>query len=114
MKKENKTKLPDALKAGIKNLSGISMDDVIVHVNSAEPAQLKASAYTQDSDIHLSTVKEEDIPHESWHVVQQRQGKVQPVYQKKGEVTVNDDTILEQEADRMGNKAMGTAKRKPL
>jgi hypothetical protein len=101
MKKENKTKLPDALKAGI------SMDNVKVHVNSPKPVQLKDIMYAQGSDTHLSAVKEEDIPHESWHVVQQRQGKVQPVYQKKGGVTVNDDTILEQEADRMGNKAMG-------
>ena len=107
MKKGKKTRLPDTLKAGIEKLSGISMDDVKVHVNSPNPVQIKDTVYAQGSDIHLTPGREEDIPHESWHVVQQRQGKVQPVYQKKGGVTVNDDTILEQEADRMGNKAMG-------
>jgi hypothetical protein len=107
MKNGDKTKLPDTLKAGIENLSGISMDDVNVHVNSPKPAQLKASACSEGTEVHFASGQEEHVPHESWHVVQQRQGKVQPVLQKKDGVTVNDDTILEQEADRMGNKAMG-------
>jgi len=107
MKKGKKTRLPDTLKAGIEKLSGISMDDVKVHVNSPNPVQIKDTVYAQGSDIHLSAGKEEDVPHESWHVVQQQQGKVQPVLQEKGEKIINDDIALEQEADRMGNKAMG-------
>ena len=43
-KKENNTGLPDTLKSGIENLSGISMDDVKVHRNSDKPAQLNAHA----------------------------------------------------------------------
>ena len=40
--KKNKTGLPDRLKAGVETLSGLSMDDVSVHYNSAKPAQLQA------------------------------------------------------------------------
>jgi len=108
MNKGNKTRLPEPLKAGIENLSGISMDDDHVHVNPSESAQQHASAYTQGSEILLAPTQEEHVLHESWHVVQHQQGKVQPAIQKKCGETVNDDLMLEQEADRMGNKATGT------
>lgn len=35
------------LKAGIENLSGYTMDDVRVHYNAPEPAQLNAHAYAK-------------------------------------------------------------------
>jgi hypothetical protein len=57
-KKENKTGLPDNLKTGIENLSGISVDDVKVHRNSDKPAQLPAHAYAQGNDIHLGPGQE--------------------------------------------------------
>ncbi len=47
--KPNNTGLPDNLKAGVESLSGMSMDDVKVHYNSSEPAQLNAHAYAQGS-----------------------------------------------------------------
>jgi len=50
----NTTGLPDNLKAGVESLSGLSMEDVKVHYNSAEPAQLNALAYAQGSDIHVA------------------------------------------------------------
>ena len=105
-KKENKTGLPDNLKTGVENLSGISMDDVKVHYNSAQPAQLQAHAYAQGTDIHLAPGQEKHLPHEAWHVVQQKQGRVKPTLQMKGGVKVNDDISLEQEADIMGAKAI--------
>jgi len=46
-KKENNTGLPENLKTGMENLSGISMDDVKVHHNSDKPTQLQAHAYAQ-------------------------------------------------------------------
>ncbi|PAM91637.1 hypothetical protein B4N84_26840 [Flavobacterium sp. IR1] len=104
-KEENKTGLPDNLKNGIENLSGYSMSDVNVHYNSDKPAQLHAHAYAQGTDIHLSTGQEKYLPHEAWHVVQQKQGRVKPTVQMKGEVSVNDDTGLENEADVMGIKS---------
>ncbi|MDO5970054.1 DUF4157 domain-containing protein [Flavivirga aquimarina] len=105
-KKENNTGLPDNLKSGIENLSGYSMDDVKVHYNSDKPAQLQAHAYAQGTDIHLATGQGKHLPHEAWHVVQQKQGRVKPTIQMKGNVNLNDDTSLEKEADLMGAKAL--------
>ncbi|MBE7170655.1 MAG: DUF4157 domain-containing protein [Williamsia sp.] len=104
-KKPNNTGLPDKLKEGVENLSGYSMDDVKVHYNSDKPAQLQALAYAQGTDIHIGPGQEKHLPHEAWHVVQQKQGRVQATMQMKGGVAVNDDKVLEGEADQMGNKA---------
>lgn len=103
---KNNTGLPDNLKAGIESLSGYSMDDVQVHYNSDKPAQLQALAYAQGTDIHIAPGQERHLPHEAWHVVQQKQGRVQPTMQMKGGVAVNDDEGLENEADKMGSNAM--------
>ena len=105
-KKENNTGLPDNLKTGMENLSGISLDDVKLHRNSEKPAQLQAHAYAQGTDIHLASGQEKHLPHEAWHVVQQKQGRVKPTMQMKVKVNVNDDAGLEKEADLMGNKAI--------
>ncbi|MDA0688499.1 MAG: DUF4157 domain-containing protein [Proteobacteria bacterium] len=102
----NNTGLPDNLKAGIENLSGMSMDNVQVHYNSDKPAQLNAHAYAQGTDIHVASGQEKHLPHEAWHVVQQAQGRVQPTTQMAGGTQVNDDNSLESEADVMGAKAM--------
>jgi Domain of unknown function (DUF4157) len=104
-KKANDTGLPDNLKSGIENISGHSMDDVQVHYNSARPAQLQAHAYAQGTDIHIAPGQEKHLPHEAWHVVQQKQGRVKPTIQMK-RVNVNDDPVLEKEADVMGSKAL--------
>ncbi|MBO9701969.1 MAG: DUF4157 domain-containing protein [Sporocytophaga sp.] len=105
-KKENKTGLPDNLKSGIENLSGYSMDDVKVHHNSSQPAQLNALAFAQGNDIHLGAGQEKHLPHEAWHVVQQKQGRVMPTMQMKDKVNINDDDGLEKEADLLGEKAL--------
>jgi hypothetical protein len=104
-KKENNTGLPDNLKTGMENLSGMSLDDVKVHRNSNKPAQLQAHAYAQGTDIHLGPGQEKHLPHEAWHAVQQKQGRVKPTMQMKGKVNINDDAGLEKEADVMGAKA---------
>ncbi|MBA2675653.1 MAG: DUF4157 domain-containing protein [Ramlibacter sp.] len=105
----NRTGMPDQLKSGIENLSGMDMSDVRVHTNSSEPRQLNALAYAQGSDIHLGPGQEKHMPHEAWHVVQQRQGRVQPTTEVGG-VSVNDNPGLESEADAMGSKALAQAK----
>lgn len=104
-KKENNTGLPDNLKSGVENLSGYAMDDVKVHYNSSQPAQLNALAYAQGTDIHVAPGQERHLPHEAWHVAQQKQGRVQATMQMKEGVPVNDDAGLENEADVMGAKA---------
>ncbi len=104
-KPENKTGMPDKLKTGIENLSGLSMDDVRIHYNSSKPAQLNASAYTQGTDIHVAPRQERHLPHEAWHTVQQKQGRVNPTGKVSG-MPLNDSRILEAEADSMGRKAL--------
>jgi hypothetical protein len=101
----NYTGMSDSLKTGIEYLSGFSMDDVKVHYNSGKPAQLNALAYAQGTDIHIAPGQERHLPHEAWHVVQQKQGRVRPTMQMKGGINVNDDKGLENEADVMGEKA---------
>jgi hypothetical protein len=98
--------LPKVLKQGVESLSGFLMDDVRVHYNSGQPAQLNAHAYAQGTDIHLGPGQEKHLPHEAWHVVQQKQGRVQPTLQRKGAVAINDNPGLEREADAMGSRAM--------
>ncbi|WP_158991398.1 DUF4157 domain-containing protein [Mucilaginibacter sp. L196] len=108
-KQANNTGLPDNLKVGIENLSGISMNDVRVNYNSPKPAQLQAHAYAHGTDIHIAPGQEKHLPHEAWHVVQQKQGRVQPTLQMKGTTPVNDNEGLEIEADSMGKKVMALA-----
>lgn len=105
----NRTGLPDALKAGVEALSGMSMDNVRVHYNAARPAQLQAHAYAQGSDIHVAPGQNGPPPHEAWHVVQQAQGRVKPTVQREGGAVVNDDKSLEREADALGTKAAESA-----
>jgi hypothetical protein len=103
----NRTGMPDGLKSGIESLSGMDMSDVRVHRNSSEPAQLNALAFAQGNDIHLGPGQDQHLPHEAWHVVQQRQGRVAPTMQMQG-VSINDDAGLEHEADVMGSQALQT------
>jgi hypothetical protein len=100
--------MPDRLKTGIEALSGVSMSDVRVHYDSSRPAQLQSLAYTQGTDIHVGPGQEKHLPHEAWHVVQQKQGRVVPTMQMNG-TAINDDPDLEQEADVMGARAMNGA-----
>src|SRR4051794_29532114 len=79
------------------------MDDVKVNYNSDKPAQLQALAYAQGTDIHVAPGQEQHLPHEAWHVVQQKQGRVQPTMQMK-DVAINDDAGLERETDVMGTR----------
>jgi len=103
--KANDTGLPDNLKSGVENLSGHSLEDVKVHYNSSKPAQVQAHAYAQGTDIHIAPGQEKHLPHEAWHVAQQKQGRVKPTVQKQG-IAINDNAGLEKEADVMGSKAL--------
>src|SRR4051812_26312165 len=100
----NNTGLPDWLKTGIETLSGLGMDDVRVHYNSPRPMQIQALAYTQGTDIHVAPGQQRHLPHEAWHVAQQKQGRVKPMLQMKG-LAINDGGALEREADRIGRQA---------
>lgn len=98
--------LPAPLRHGIEALSGLALDQVRVHANSPEPAQLGALAFAQGTDIHLGPGQDQHLPHEAWHVVQQLQGRVKPALQLRAAVPANADPALEHEADVMGQRAL--------
>lgn len=104
----NQTGLPDTLKHNTEQLGGVSLDDVRVHYGSDQPAQIDAAAYTQGSQIHVGPGQEQHLAHEAWHVVQQKQGRVQPTGEIGGQA-LNNDRGLEQEADQMGAQAATAA-----
>ncbi len=69
------TRLPKKLQTEIQSKSGVSLDDVRVHYNSARPAQISAMAYAQGTDIFVGPGQESHLADEAWHVVQQKQGR---------------------------------------
>lgn len=97
--------LPNHLKSGLEQLSGEDLSDVRVHENSSEPEKMGAHAYTEGQDIYVAPGQEKYLPHEGWHAVQQKQGRVQPTIQQKSAL-INDNAGLEHEADVMGAKAV--------
>ena len=101
----DKNGLPEELKIGIENLSGMDMSGVKVHYNSSKPASLGALAYAQGLNIYVGAGQEHHLPHEAWHVVQQKQGRVKANAKVAGEA-INNDRSLEKEADQMGAKAL--------
>ncbi|MCK4871044.1 MAG: DUF4157 domain-containing protein, partial [Gammaproteobacteria bacterium] len=66
---ENCTGMPNQLKTGLEQLSGLDLSGVRVHNNSSKPAQLNALAYTLGQDIHVGPGQEKHLPHEGWHAV---------------------------------------------
>jgi hypothetical protein len=103
---ENTTGLPDPVKAGMKTLSGVSLDDVLVHHNSSKPAAMRVLAYTQGNEIYVGPGQEQHLAHEAWHVVQQKQGRVNTLGHG-GDMPINDDARLEAEADQAAQFARG-------
>jgi len=101
----NSNGLPFQLKSSMESMSGISLDAVKVHRNSNQPAQLKAHAFAQGNDIHLGPGQEKHLPHEAWHIVQQKQNRVEASAQTPNGININDSSALENEADEMGAKA---------
>jgi len=110
-KKENQTGLPDHVKDRVESSFNTDFSDVRVHADSGKATQVGALAYTQGSDIHFapgqfspdSGAGRQLLGHELAHVVQQRQGRVQPTTEVNG-MPVNDNASLEQEADSLGRK----------
>ena len=55
--------------------------------------------------------RKQHLAHEAWHVVQQKQGRVQPTMRMKG-VAINDDQRLEREAESRGETAWPIQRRR--
>ncbi|MCM1284033.1 MAG: DUF4157 domain-containing protein [Muribaculaceae bacterium] len=100
--KENRTGIPSRLRERIEKRSGLSLDDVQVHYNSAKPSGLNALAYTQGNQVYVGPGQERYLGHELGHVVQQKLGKVHADTMIQGK-PVNTDERLEREADRIGS-----------
>lgn len=98
MRRMNQTGLPDELKERAEGTSGVSLEDVRVHPDSAKPADFYAEAYTQGTDIHVAPGASDHLAHEAWHVVQQKQGRVNSTAEMR-DAPVNDDLALEHEAE---------------
>jgi hypothetical protein len=100
------------LQTKMQNSFGTSFQDVNIHQNDNSASQMGALAYTQGNNVHFAPGQfnpntqggQELLGHELTHVVQQRQGRVQPTKQGKG-LSINDNPSLENEADTMGKKA---------
>jgi hypothetical protein len=86
-------------------LTGTDVTDAKINLNSSKPAAVQAHAYTQGTDIHVSSGQEKHVAHEAVHVAQQKQGRVSPTTEVSG-LPVNDNAGLEREADVIGQKAM--------
>lgn len=78
MEKSSPTGLPESLKPEVESLSDMDLYHVAVHYNSRNPAQLNAYAFARGSQIQIAPGQESTLPHEAWHVVQQKQGRVSP------------------------------------
>lgn len=98
----------------MENSFGQSFNDVQIRENSPKAEKMGARAFAQDSEIHFATGQYNPnsfegrslIGHELTHVVQQREGRVEPNNSIQG-FAINDDPLLEQEAEEMGRKAAG-------
>lgn len=104
--------IPAGVRGKMESTMGADFSDVRVHQNSSQASAIGAQAFARGNDVHMAPGKfnpssqsgQELLGHELAHVVQQREGRVQPTIQAKG-VPVNDDAGLEKEADILGAKA---------
>lgn len=112
-KQDNKTGMPDKVKSKMENSFNADFSEVKVHANSSKAPDVGALAYTQGHDVHFAPGQfspdtssgQKLLGHELAHVVQQREGHVQPTTEVAG-MPVNDNPDLENEADKLGNKAV--------
>lgn len=92
---------------------GQDFSQVNIHTNSQKASEVNALAFTQGNDIHFapgqynpySTEGQNLIGHELTHVLQQRNGKVNPNRHMPNGAAINDQPDLEREADALGRRA---------
>ncbi len=105
------------LDRAISNMEGVlntDFSDVSINPSSEKATEVGALAYTQGNEINFapgqfspdSSSGQQLLGHELTHVVQQREGRVQPTGEIAG-LPVNDNVSLEKEADVLGRKASG-------
>lgn len=89
--------LSEAMQKKFERLSHISLADVRVHYNSRKPEAFGAKAYTKGNEIFLGPGSDFTLEHEIGHVVQQKQGLVEPTGRAGAEL-INEDSSLERDA----------------
>jgi hypothetical protein len=107
--KKNNTGIPDNIKKGIEAISGISLDDVRVYYNSLKPEEIDAHAYAEGNNVYIASGQEEHLPHELWHIVQQKDGLVKATGKVKGK-KVNEKENLEADANKKAKEVRGLPK----
>lgn len=111
MQSAGANRMPEDVQMKMEQAFQADFSDVKIHEGS-RASDVGALAYAQGNDIHFAQGKfephsqsgQELLGHELAHVVQQRQGRVQPTSSING-LAVNDDPALEQEADLRGRQA---------
>lgn len=101
--------IPEPVQHKMESSFGHDFSDVTVHAGSNDATAMGALAYTQGTDIHFAPGQydphshggQELLGHELAHVVQQREGRVDPTTEIRGK-GVNDSDDLEREADVQG------------
>jgi hypothetical protein len=110
--KGRRTHMPAHVQRKMENNLGADFSNTRIHADSDNASRMKALAYTQGEDVYFargqydpeSKKGQELLGHELHHVVQQREGRVQPNSKQQG-VGVNNDHALEREADQKGKAA---------
>ena len=100
--RNNQTGIPKQLKERMEESTGLSLDDVRVHYNSALPAKLDALAYTKGNQVEIAPGQERHLPHELGHVVQQKLGVVRANAMHSSGMAMNTDASLERQANEIG------------
>ena len=100
--KINRTGIPEQLKRKVESSSGLLLDDVRIIYNSDRPARLDAAAYTQGNRVYIGPGQERYLSHELGHVLQQKAGLVQAKARSGSSVRINEDPVLERQADEIG------------
>lgn len=104
--------IPHEVMAKMESTMHADFSNVNIKTNSKAAKDAGALAFTQGENIEFAAGQfnpnsqqgQELLGHELAHVVQQRQGRVQPTTSVNG-MPVNDDSELEAEADKLGAKA---------
>lgn len=105
--------IPEGVQAKMEKALNTDLSDVTVTPNSSKAVGVGAAAFTQGTDIHVapghynpnSSGGKKLLGHELAHVAQQKAGRVKPTGSVGG-LPLNDNPGLENEADRIGSKAI--------
>lgn len=89
-------RLPEPWKTCAEAVSQLNLDDVRVYYDSPRPLEYGALAYARKNEIHMGPGAAAHVPHELWHIVQQRQGRVAA---QGTNPPANEDRALEAEAN---------------